>query len=79
MDVTQAEEPNCSTEISLELKPVSSTYTYAEQQEYNQMCSASTSYENTLVLFRQINLFVIFLVLSRFAQKLLPKLTVLLY
>jgi len=46
MDVSQADEPHCSTEVSLELKPVSSTYTYAEQQEYNQMCSASTSYEN---------------------------------
>ena len=65
MDVLQAEEPH-STEVSLELKPVSSTYTYAEQQEYNQMCS--TSYENKLVLFCQINIIIVFMYHSWFAQ-----------
>ena len=56
MDVLQAEEPH-STEVSLELKPVSSTHTYAEQQEYNQMCS--TSYENKLVSFCLIIVFIV--------------------
>lgn len=64
MDVLQAEEPHL-TEVSLELKAVSSTYTYAEQQEYNQMCS--TSYENKLVSFCQINLIIVFIV-DKFAE-----------
>ena len=54
MDFLQAEEPH-STEISLELKPY--TYANAEQQEYNQMCS--TSYENKLVSFCLIIVFIV--------------------